>query len=118
VAGGTSNALLQGNQQHRIACRRHAALRRPPRLRPHHEQQQRRARAGRLRAVVDPAPAAAWAVATLDDVYALLGLPAEAQFAEVRAAYRRLAAASHPDVDASPNASNKFKVRAAPLAPG
>jgi hypothetical protein len=50
------------------------------------------------------------AAVTLAAVYALLGLPNNAPHRDVRAAYRRMAAESHPDIDPSPNASNKFKV--------
>ena len=45
----------------------------------------------------------------LSEVYGLLGLPLGAPYQEVRAAYRRTAARTHPDVDPSPAAASRFK---------
>jgi hypothetical protein len=69
---------------------------------------QQRARAGGRCAAARDGPRGA--AVTLGAVYALLGLPNGAPYTDVRSAYRRMAAESHPDVDPSPNASSKFKV--------
>jgi hypothetical protein len=47
----------------------------------------------------------------LEDLYDLLEVPNAAAWPEIRAAYRKAASKTHPDVDPSPNASNRFKVR-------
>jgi curved DNA-binding protein len=44
-----------------------------------------------------------------DDFYQVLGLPRDADADEIQRAYRKLARAYHPDVNADPAAENRFK---------
>lgn len=48
-------------------------------------------------------------MATKRDYYEILGVSKNASEAEIKSAYRRLARKHHPDVDKSPDASEKFK---------
>src|SRR6186997_3111795 len=48
-------------------------------------------------------------MATVPDLYAVLGVAHDATDEEIRAAYRRLARELHPDVNGDPGAERRFK---------
>ena len=65
-------------------------------------------------AATSAAAGAASSAAAADQChFAVLGLPRSATRDQVKQAYRRLARQWHPDVNASPRAAERFKVRRA-----